>query len=481
MNDILLDAGRNPQLRKAFAALGLPIALPQDLSRPQQPWDERPLHGRDLIVAAPVQTELSKTLAMAIAQMGANPYVVAYDDSSITPFIAPGEAFGRPPVALAPGAALESVSRPGGLVFDATGLETVASLEQLYAFFHAHVRNLDRCGRAIVIARPPEDGGSLEAGVVSRALEGFVRSLGKEIGRRGSTSQLVFVAAGAEARLEAVLRFLLSDQSAFISGQVLRVSDQVQASKPRWVRPLEGKTALVTGAARGIGAATAKKLAMEGCQVLVLDRPQDDGPASQIAQAIGSPAPLLFDITDPDTPAALSREIKELFGGVDIVVHNAGITRDKTLGRMKPDFWNQAIDVNLGAVIRITNALIGDGVIRDKGRLICLTSIAGIAGNVGQTNYATAKAGLLEVVRRYGEQLAGRGISANAIAPGFIETRMTQAIPAVTREAGRRLSSLSQGGLPEDVANAITFLASPGSDGLNGQVIRVCGGNFLGA
>ena len=482
MNDILLDVGRNPQLRKAFSAMGLPVALPQDLKRNSGPWPERPIHNRSVVVACPEGAQLSATLASALAPMGANPHVVTYaGDSSLEPFVASGEAFGRPPQGIAPNTSLEPGLKPHALLFDATGLATVDGTEHLYAFFHHQIRALARCGRIVVIARPPSEGQSLESGVVSRALEGFVRSVGKEIGRRGATAQLVYVAAGAEDRLEAVLRFLLSEQSAFISGQVLNVTKSVAAAEPKWVRPLEGKVALITGAARGIGAATARRMAQEGCNVIVLDRPQDDGPASKIAQEVGGNPPMLFDITDPATPEELAKALKEQYGGVDIVVHNAGITRDKTLGRMKPEFWSQALDVNLGAVIRTTNALVEQAVLRDGGRLVCLTSIAGLAGNVGQTNYATAKAGLVELVHRLASSLEDRGITANAIAPGFIETRMTQAIPAVTREAGRRLSSLSQGGLPDDVANAITFLASPGSDGINGQVLRVCGGNFLGA
>ncbi|MEO1269211.1 MAG: SDR family oxidoreductase, partial [Myxococcota bacterium] len=301
-----------------------------------------------------------------------------------------------------------------------------------------------------------------------------------EIGRNGSTANLIHVSEGAEGRLEAVLRFVLSSRSAFISGQEITVGHAVKAAQPRWVRPLEGKVALITGAARGIGAATARAMTAEGATVLVLDRPADDGPASKVARELGAPAPLLFDITDPETPAALVEALKA-HGGADIVIHNAGITRDKTLGRMKPDWWDLALDVNLGAVVRTTHAILEGGALNDHGRIICLTSIAGLAGNVGQTNYATAKAGLVEFVRRLGQELAPRGATANAIAPGFIETRMTAAIPPVTREAGRRLASLSQGGLPEDVANALTFLASPGADGINGQVLRVCGGSFLGA
>jgi 3-oxoacyl-[acyl-carrier protein] reductase len=136
--------------------------------------------------------------------------------------------------------------------------------------------------------------------------------------------------------------------------------------------------------------------------------------------------------------------------------------------------------VNLAAVVRITDALLPKA-LRDGGRVVCLSSVSGIAGNVGQTNYSASKAALIGYVDALATQVAPRGITANAIAPGFIETRMTAAIPMVIREAGRRLSALGQGGLPEDVAQAITFLASPGAQGITGTTLRVCGGALIGA
>jgi 3-oxoacyl-[acyl-carrier protein] reductase len=244
-------------------------------------------------------------------------------------------------------------------------------------------------------------------------------------------------------------------------------------------RSLEGKVALVTGAARGIGAATAERLALEGARVVCLDRPDDAGPLSQVARAIGGTV-LAFDVSDRAAPQAIAEALQRELGGVDLVVHNAGITRDKTLARMSEELWDRTIDINLGAVERITSAL-AQGALRDGGRVVCLSSIAGIAGNMGQTNYAASKAGVIGLVRRLAVELEGRGITVNAIAPGFIETRLTAAIPVVIREFGRRLSALGQGGQPEDVASAITFLCTPGAAGLTGNVLRVCGGALIGA
>src|SRR5690606_2170550 len=161
--------------------------------------------------------------------------------------------------------------------------------------------------------------------------------------------------------------------------------------------------------------------------------------------------------------------------------HNAGITRDKTLARMSPEQWDLAVEVNLGAVIRINDALLAKKALRDGGRVVCLSSVSGIAGNRGQTNYSASKAGIVGYVGALAAKVAERGISVNAIAPGFIETRLTDAMPVVLREAARRLSALGQGGKPEDVGQAITFLSTPGAVGITGSVLRVCGGALIGA
>jgi 3-oxoacyl-[acyl-carrier protein] reductase len=246
------------------------------------------------------------------------------------------------------------------------------------------------------------------------------------------------------------------------------------------VRVLEGKVALVTGAARGIGEAICRLLAAEGAHVVCLDRPADTGAAAQLARALGGTV-LSADIAQVDAPSIIAEHLTRQFGGVDVVVHNAGITRDKTLARMPAEAWDAVIDVNLGAIARIDAALDQAQLLRRHGREICLASVAGIAGNLGQTNYAASKAGVAAYVRRRAADLAERGITVNAVAPGFIETRMTAAIPLFIREAGRRLSALGQGGQPSDVAQVITFLASPGAAGISGAVLRVCGGALIGA
>ncbi len=476
MSDFLLEMSRNPNVRKAVQSLGLPLPMPQVLRRDRGPWQLRPLQDEAVLVGGTTGGALAEVIAKTLTHAGANPLLL--DDALLPTYGDLGEAFGRPArVVPAQGPGL----RARALVFDATGIADPAGLRALYDFFHPIMRSLDRCGRLVVLGRPHGSAKTAEGAAAQAALEGFVRSAGKEIGRKGSTAQLVVVDSGAEGRVEPVLRFLLSARSAFVSGQPLYVSTAVQtAGEPVWTRGLEGKVALVTGAARGIGAATARRLAEEGAHVVVLDRPEDEALARQTADAIGGSV-LLADMAEPDTPQRIAEQLLEAHGGVDVVVHNAGVTRDRTLGRLDEAAWDQALTINLTAVAATTETLVRKKVLRDGGRVVCLSSIAGIAGNVGQTNYAASKAGIIGLVQHLGTTLAGRGIAVNAVAPGFIETRMTAAVPVFIREAGRRLSSLGQGGLPLDVAEVITFLSSPGAAALSGTVIRVCGGGFIGA
>ena len=478
MSDFLLELGQNPTARKAIKQLGLPIPMPEKLKRCKTPWQERPLQDYDIALGGPGSSVVLPFLAQTVVVAGANPLVVG-DDEALAVYANPGEAYGRPAKKLDT-ENLDERFRSHALVFDGTEIKDTSSLKEAYAFFHPLIRTLRKGGRIVVIGRPPLAQKNAEFAAAQSALDGFVRSMAKEIGKKGATAQLLYVEKGAEGRIEPVLRFVLSPRSAFMSGQPLHVSKTLKdvAGFP-WVRPLEGKVALLTGAARGIGKATVQLLAAEGAHVVCLDRPEDDQLVSQVAREIGGSV-LLADISDPEAPQKIVDELKARHGGVDIVIHNAGVTRDKTLARMKPEIWNQTLDINLVAVTRITRALLEDG-LRDNGRIICLSSVAGIAGNMGQTNYAASKAGLIGFVKQLAEPLAKRGIAINAVAPGFIETRMTAAIPVAIREAGRRLSALGQGGAPQDIGEVITFLSTPGSYGLTGNIIRVCGGALIGA
>jgi 3-oxoacyl-[acyl-carrier protein] reductase len=238
--------------------------------------------------------------------------------------------------------------------------------------------------------------------------------------------------------------------------------------------------ALVTGASRGIGESIAEVLARDGAHVVGVDVPAQEAQLREVTGRLGGSS-LTLDITDEDAPDRIAAHLLDEHGGVDVVVHNAGVTRDKTLGRMTEDLWRMVIDINLRAPHRINEALFGRQAVRNNGRVVLVSSISGIAGNAGQTNYSTSKAGIIGVVEAYSGPLAERDCTINAVAPGFIETQMTAAMPIATREAGRRMSSLQQGGLPVDVAETIAWFASPASAGVNGNVTRVCGQSLIGA
>jgi len=367
-----------------------------------------------------------------------------------------------------------------GLVFDATGIESSADLIQLQEFFTPLLRSLETCSRVVVIGTNPADTKSGSERVAQRALEGFTRSLGKEVGK-GGTVQLVYVVPGAESALDSTLAFLLSPKSAYVSGQVIRIgtSEKKSVEVKDLERPLAGKIAIVTGASRGIGEQIARVLHRDGATILGIDVPQAASELQAVMKELNGDH-LVLDITHADAPQRIAHHVRTQHGGVDIVVHNAGITRDKKLANMAENRWSSVIAVNLTAPERITRELLDQGAINKNGRIVGVASIAGIAGNLGQTNYAASKAGVIGLV----DALAGElkhGITINAVAPGFIETKMTDAVPFATREVGRRLNAMSQGGQPVDVAETIAWYANPGSTAVNGNVVRVCGLMMLGA
>ncbi|MFF9351487.1 3-oxoacyl-ACP reductase [Streptomyces sp. NPDC014734] len=366
--------------------------------------------------------------------------------------------------------------RPAGIVVDASGVTTAAGLRDVHALLHPVVRSLAPCGRIVVLGTPPSADDHHQA-AAQQALEGFVRSLGKEIGR-GATAQLLRIVPGSAVPAESTLRFLLSPRSAYVSGQVVELSDAAPDPVADWTAPLAGRTALVTGAARGIGASVAAVLARDGARVICLDVPQAEDDLNRTADGLGATA-LPLDITAPDAAERITEAVPD---GLDVLVHNAGITRDRRLANMPAERWAQVVEVNLDSVLRTTDALLESGTVNRGGRIVATASIAGIAGNDGQTNYAASKAGVIGLVRSLAPRAAAdHGVTVNAVAPGFIETKMTAAVPLFIREAGRRMNSLSQGGLPVDVAETIAWFAQPASTAVNGQVVRVCGQSLLGA
>jgi 3-oxoacyl-[acyl-carrier protein] reductase len=376
----------------------------------------------------------------------------------------------------AQGAVLDATDALDLVLLDLRGLSEPVQLGQLRTRLQAAVSRLTLGARVLVLA--PSQTNSIQAAAAVAAVEGFVRSLAKEIGRRGATANLLQWPGRLDVTaLAPLFDFFGTARSAYVSGQVLRLQSAA-ATAPTF--PLQqGRTALVTGAAGGIGAATARRLAADGAHVICVDVQAADVPLQRVANEINGQA-LALDITAPDAPARFV-EAAQARGGIDVLVHNAGITRDRTLGRMSASEWGSVLAVNLQSILVIDAALDAAGALRPGAREVCLASISGIAGNAGQTNYAASKAGLIGYVRARSVELQASGGTINAVAPGFIETAMTQKMPLMVREAGRRLNALKQGGHPEDVAEAIAFLARPDAAAVNGQVLRVCGQSLLGA
>ncbi|MCX2927343.1 3-oxoacyl-ACP reductase [Streptomyces sp. NEAU-W12] len=388
------------------------------------------------------------------------------------------------PVLARAGLGADDTGRPAAVVLDATGVRDVESLAEVHAALHPVVRSVAANSRIVLLGAPLDTADHHQA-AAQQALEGFTRSLGKEIGR-GSTVNLVRLTDADAA--ESTLRFLLSPRSAYVSGQVIEVGADATATTAagaggtptagQEALPLAGRTALVTGGARGIGEAVARTLARDGAKVVVLDVPQAEGDARRVAERLGGLA-LPLDITAADAGARIAEALPD---GLDVLVHNAGITRDRRLANMPAERWAPVLEVNLASVLRTTDALLGAGALKRGGRIVATASIAGIAGNTGQTNYGASKAGVIGLVRALAPRAAAEhGVTVNAVAPGFIETQMTAAVPLFLREAGRRMNSLSQGGLPVDVAETTAWLAHPASGAVNGQVVRVCGQSLLGA
>ena len=367
--------------------------------------------------------------------------------------------------------------RIAAAVLDARSIAAPSDLGALREFLAPAVKALGASGRVIVLGRLP-DGKSATVDATRQALDGIVRSLAKEL-RHGATANLLWVEH--EASLQSALRFFLSGKSAYVDGQPLVLGPGTAPAPKDWDQPLAGKTALVTGAARGIGAAIAGVLARDGAKVIAADLTVAGETLAKVANRLGGTA-LHLDVAAPDAPQRLIDHLAAHTDGLDILIHNAGITRDKLMANMKPEQWDSVLAVNLESQLRINEALLASDQLNDQSRVVCLSSTTGLSGNRGQTNYGATKAGVIGLVRSSADLFAKHGASTiNAIAPGFIDTEMTAKMPLATREVARRLSSLQQAGLPSDVAEATAWLASPGAGGVNGQVLRVCGQNLVGA
>ena len=364
------------------------------------------------------------------------------------------------------------------ICIDATAASTLDDLRSLFVTLRHETPKLPRCSSVVILASVHDNVSDLTRAAVVRAIEGVIRSLAKELGPKGTTVNLLRINADVSSeRMLGPLAFFLSGRSAFITGQCI----SIDPIGPDRSDSLTGKVVVLTGAAGGIGSATARRLHSEGAKLLLVDVPATAESGQALAKMLSGAEFVAADLTLPEHRAQLVRTVSHRYQKAHVVIHNAGITRDRTLAKMSDDQWDKVIAVNLSAVLSLTQELLDTDLINDGGRVINISSISGLAGNFGQTNYTATKAGLIAFSQMLDIRLNKRGIRANAIAPGFIETKMVSTMPLFTREAARRLSALRQGGRPEDVAEAITFLAHPLSQGIGSQVLRVCGGSFLGA
>ncbi|SFD27080.1 3-oxoacyl-ACP reductase [Collimonas sp. OK412] len=448
MSDLLIKLSGSRFGAGVVKLLGMPA--PVELARSAGPYAEQPLAGKNILLGRSQNGYAIDRLWQIARDAGALP--------------------------------LETTGvKPDILVMDATGCASPSDYRALYDFFHPQMRAIARNARVLIVAALPAESRDPVAAAAARGIEGFSRSLAKELGPRGATVNLAYVAKDAVDRLAGAVHFFCGVQTTYVTGQAVHVTSRVAAPASLAQHgALKAKVALVTGSARGIGRATAQRLAQEAVQVICVDVPAASEALHRTCREIGA-IPLLLDITGPEAPRQLADFIKERFGRLNILVHNAGITRDKTLANMQEQSWDQVVDINLSAVMAIDQVLLAENILRDEARLVYLSSISGVSGNFGQTNYALTKAALIGYVAAQAPLLAARGICINAVAPGFIETAMTQKMPFMAREIGRRLNSVKQGGQPRDVAELVTFLCTPGACGISGDTIRVCGQGLVGA
>lgn len=454
MTDYFLELAKNPWAQKIAAKLPINIALPPVLNRKDTAWGAQELSGKTVLFVptASGSSSLESGLAKTVESLGGTILKELPADKKIAALVLD---FGK-----------------------ATDVKETASL---YAAIHSYIKNIKKSGRLIIHWQKSAKNEAIEA-----ALSALVKSIGRELGKYGSTANLILSDSKATgSATQAAIAWLLSDRSAFVSGQLFHVeaNSAAPAFDPKQEGLLAGKTAIVTGAARGIGLLIAQCFRREGAHVIGIDHPSQEDILKSEMKGIGADV-FLQDLLDANAVTNIKNLIHNGPGQIDIMVHNAGITKDRTIANMQAADWDRVMQVNYAFPSKMTMELLKPGsaiipLIKEGGCVVNISSIVGLAGNFGQTNYAAAKGALIGHTKDMHKQKISANI--NAIACGFIETKMTEKIPPVMREIARRINALKQGGLPSDVAEATLFLCSGLGSGISGQTIRVCGLHPAGA
>lgn len=481
------DWSLDPRVRKVLQHMPLPVQLPLPLERISGKPGSDELEGTRALVTRLAD---ARDFAVVEALRQGGSAVVCGDAAPNPTLLAAAEAEGVRQQAWA--ADLLTVLRESGaredrrpvlLVHRVTtppdGADLVINREtdRLYQVGQAAAQ-LPHHSRLILLL-----GDELETTFTGRLVAaeaaGMARSAHKEFGRSGTTVHVLRLGDVDPEGLGDAVAFFASPRAAFLTGLDVQLGKSVS---PADARGLDGKLALVTGAARGIGASIARRLAAEGAYVFVNDIPQAEEAANQTVAALraagGQAEFVAADCASPAGAAAIAKAIGQK-GKIDAVVHNAGITRDRTLKKLSLDHWRLVLQVNLGAMARVQDAL--DPLVHTGTSLVMMSSVMGIAGNFGQANYSASKAGVIALAKEWAAAGRAKGLRANAVAPGFILTEMTAHLPLMNREMAKQLTAMLQPGLPEDVAELAAFLASPRSRAVTGQVLRCDGGMAFGA
>lgn len=483
--DKLTEWSTHPAVQALAKKLPLPIKLPTLVRRAAEVDATRPLLGRRVLLT--IETAAHAALVRALVAAGADLVLLGPADH-VHGAAELARAAGRRAEVLPTAERSISAAEVARAIAEGDGIDAllldvtaIGGPHRLYAALQPSLRKLRPHCRVILMNRVSATPTPAEA-AATEGTTGFGKSLARELGGRAITvnmvelSHAVDTAAAAEA-----LAFLATDRARYVTGQRLVLTASAQAAGST---SLAGHHVVVTGAARGIGAAMVTVLARQGAAVSVVDlaSAQQAGEAvvSAVRQAGGQAQFIAANVTQrAEVEACLEQAAK--LGPVTGLVNNAGITRDRTFAKMSEAQWADVLAVNFDASVAVTEAALAGRRGEAPLAVVFLSSVVGISGNFGQTNYTLSKAAVLGYMRAMAAQWAGKNVRMNAIAPGFIDTALTREVPLLNRELGKQLTCLLQAGEPEDIGEIAAFLLSPAAVALNGQTIRVDGGMFFGA